>query len=205
MIEVLTGLGLAMSAGLNAYIPLLLLGLLDRYAPFVELSGPWAWLGNGWVLLVLAVLLVLEVGADKIPGVDHVNDLVQVLVRPVTGAVAFTAGATTMTPGNSAPSQITEGMLLPFLAGLVIALTIHLLKAGARSVLNWTSGGLAAPVLSTMEDVAAVVLAAAAILVPQLVTLLVLIGAGLGVWLYRLKRESSRRAAVSRSSTEAAP
>lgn len=37
--DILTGTGLAASAGLNAYIPLLTLGLLDRYTSVVNL-GP---------------------------------------------------------------------------------------------------------------------------------------------------------------------
>ena len=45
--EVLTGLGLATSAGLNAYIPLLCIGLLARYTDLITLPQSWHWLENG--------------------------------------------------------------------------------------------------------------------------------------------------------------
>ena len=80
--ELLTGFGLATAAGLNAYIPLLVIGLLSRYTDLINLPGTWAWLDNGWVLLILFVLLAIEFVADKIPAIDTVNDVVQTFVRP---------------------------------------------------------------------------------------------------------------------------
>ena len=54
--ELLTGFGLATAAGLNAYIPLLALGLLSRFTHLVTLPHGWAWLENGWVMTIVAVL-----------------------------------------------------------------------------------------------------------------------------------------------------
>lgn len=45
--ELLTGLGLASAAGLNAYIPLLAMGLLARFTNLVNLPHGWVWLENG--------------------------------------------------------------------------------------------------------------------------------------------------------------
>ena len=59
MLEFLTGSGLAAAAGMNAYIPLLLVGLLGRFTSIVELPSSWQWLENPWTLGVLAVLLVV--------------------------------------------------------------------------------------------------------------------------------------------------
>ena len=64
MLEFLTGTGLALAAGLNAWIPLVLLGALDRFTGLIELPAAWAWLANEWVLLILLVLLVLEFVAE---------------------------------------------------------------------------------------------------------------------------------------------
>lgn len=44
--ELLTGLGLATAAGLNAYIPLLALGLLSRFTDLVSLPHGYGWLEN---------------------------------------------------------------------------------------------------------------------------------------------------------------
>mgnify|MGYP001006988220 CR=1 FL=1 len=73
-VELFTGLGLATASGLNAYIPLLAMGLLGRFTNLVELPHPWAWLTNGWVIGIVAVLLVVEVVADKVPALDSIND-----------------------------------------------------------------------------------------------------------------------------------
>src|ERR1044072_2973255 len=91
--ELLTGIftafGLSASAGLNAYIPLLLVGLLARYTDLIHLNSPWDTLSNPWIVLMLCILVIIEMLADKIPAVNHLNDLVQTLVRPDAGAIAF--------------------------------------------------------------------------------------------------------------------
>ncbi|NNH24651.1 DUF4126 domain-containing protein, partial [Pseudokineococcus marinus] len=97
--ELLTGAGLASAAGLNAWLPLLLLGAAARWTDVVALPDGWAWLSEPGVLAVLAVLLVVEVLADKVPGVDHVNDALQTVVRPLAGGVAASAGTGGATAG----------------------------------------------------------------------------------------------------------
>src|SRR3954449_11801401 len=82
VLEALTGVGLATSAGLNAYIPLLAVGVFDRYTGLIDLPPSWQWLADGWVIAILALLLSIEVVADKVPVVDHVNDVIQTVVRP---------------------------------------------------------------------------------------------------------------------------
>ena len=86
--ELLTGFGLATAAGLNAYIPLLALGLLSRFTDLVTLPAGWSWLENGWVMAIVAVLLVVEIIADKIPALDSVNDTVQTFIRPTAGGTS---------------------------------------------------------------------------------------------------------------------
>jgi len=56
MLATLTGLGLSAAAGLNAYIPLLLVGVLARWTEVVTLPPDFAWIQNEWVLGAVAVL-----------------------------------------------------------------------------------------------------------------------------------------------------
>jgi len=95
--ELLTGIftafGLSASAGLNAYIPLLVVGLLAHYTNLLQLSSPWDTLSNPWIILLLCVLVIIEMLADKIPAVNHINDLIQTVIRPTAGAIAFAASA----------------------------------------------------------------------------------------------------------------
>lgn len=192
MLEILTGTGLAASAGLNAYIPLLTMGLLARYTGLIDLPGGWEWLSNGWVIGILAVLLAVEVVADKVPVVDHFNDVVQTVVRPTAGGLAFGAGSASQTVTVTDPgSFFSSHQWVPIAAGVAIALCVHGVKAISRPVVNATTAGVGAPVASTAEDFSSVVLSFMAILVP----ILVLIGIGLLIFaaILMMRRRRQRR------------
>ena len=200
MLEVLTGSGLAASAGLNAYIPLLLMGLLSRYTDLVELPSGWQWLGNGWVVLILAVLLAVEVVADKVPVVDHVNDVVQTVVRPTAGGLAFGAGAGSETVTVSDPDTFfSSHQWVPVVVGVLIALGVHLLKAAARPVINATTAGVGAPVASTAEDATSVIMSVVALLLPVLVLVFLVALVIFVPWLFRRRRERRRERAAARA------
>jgi Domain of unknown function (DUF4126) len=193
VLEALTGTGLAASAGLNAYIPLLTMGLLARYTDAINLPSGWQWLSNGWVVAILALLLAVEVVADKIPVVDHVNDIVQTVVRPTAGGLAFGAGSSSETVTVSDPGAFFGShQWVPVAAGVVIALCVHGVKAASRPVVNATTAGIGAPVASTAEDFGSVVLSLLAILLPVLVLLgLTLLVLG-GWWVIRRRRQRRR-------------
>lgn len=194
VLELLTGTGLAASAGLNAYIPLLLVGLLNRYTGLVELPSSWQWLSNGWVIAILAVLLAIEVVADKVPVVDHVNDAVQTFVRPTAGGLAFGAGATSETATVSDPGQFfSSNQWVPIALGVLVALVVHLVKAATRPVVNATTAGIGAPVASTAEDATSALMSVVAILLPVLV-LVLLAGLAIGAGALLRRRADRRRA-----------
>ncbi|MEV6487031.1 DUF4126 domain-containing protein [Actinoplanes sp. NPDC051633] len=189
MLEALTGTGLAASAGLNAYIPLLTMGLLARYSDLIDLPSGWQWLSNGWVVAILAVLLAIEVVADKIPVVDHVNDVVQTVVRPTAGGLAFGAGSSSQTVTVSDPgSFFGSHQWVPVAAGVLIALCVHGVKAASRPVVNATTAGVGAPVASTAEDLSSIVLSVLAILLPILVLLGLVLMIASAIWVFRRRR-----------------
>ncbi|WP_446216644.1 DUF4126 domain-containing protein [Micromonospora sp. IBHARD004] len=200
MLEVLTGSGLAASAGLNAYIPLLLMGLLARYTDLMDLPTGWQWLGNGWVILILAVLLAIEVVADKVPVVDHVNDVVQTVVRPTAGGLAFGAGSTSETVTVSDPDTFfSSHQWVPVVVGVLIALGVHLLKSAARPVINATTAGFGAPVASTAEDATSVVMSVVAILLPVLVLVFLVGLVAFLFWFLRRRKERRRERQAARA------
>jgi hypothetical protein len=202
LLELLAGTGLAAAAGLNAYIPLLLLGLAGRFVDFVELPAGWAWLENEWVLGIIGLLLVIEIIADKIPAVDTVNDWLQTIVRPSAGGIVFGTGASTETAAVTDPASFfASHQWVPIVTGIVIALAVHLLKAGARPALNALTFGAAAPVASAIEDFSSVVLSVLAILAPVLV--IVALG-GIIVGFVALFRRTAKRRAERRAAKSAA-
>jgi len=193
--ELLTGLGLATAAGLNAYIPLLALGVLSRYTDLVTLPPAWAWLENGWVLAIVAALLVIEVVADKIPALDSINDVVQTVVRPTAGGIVFGSGTAAATPAVTDPGAFAQsGQWVPVLIGVLVVLAVSLTKSAVRPAANVATAGVAAPVLSTVEDGVSLGLVVVAVLIPVVVLIAV---AALAVVGYRLLRRRRRRAAAA--------
>lgn len=174
--EILTSIfsafGLSASAGLNAYIPLLVIALVARYTDLIKLSSPWDTLTNPWVIGVLVILLVIEFFADKAPAVNHINDLIQTVVRPAAGAIVFAASADVITETNPVLSLIT---------GLLVAGGVHTVKSAAvRPAVTATTGGVANTPVSIAEDVFSTVLSILSTVLPILV---VVVFAILFLWL----------------------
>jgi Domain of unknown function (DUF4126) len=173
ILNVFTAFGLSSSAGLNAYLPLLVVALLARFTDLITLNPPWDALESWWVIGVLAVLLLIEMLVDKIPAVDSVNDVIQTFVRPVAGAVLFAASAGII--GEAHP-------VVAMICGLLVAGGVHAVKATARPVITGTTGGVLNPVVSVVEDVISLVVSILSILVPVLGLILLLLAI---IWLIR--------------------
>ncbi len=181
--SLLTGLGLAGAAGLNAYIPLLGVALLGR-AHLITLSSPFDALMHPVVIGVLVLLLALEVVVDKVPGADHVNDMAQTFVRPAAGAVLFLGG-------SGAAGQVPPLVLL--IAGLVTAFGVHATKAAVRPAVNVATLGVGAPVVSLVEDGISAVTTVVAVLLPVLVVLLLAAVLWVGLRFARRRRSEPPR------------
>lgn len=212
MFATLTGLGLSSAAGLNAYVPLLLVGLIARYTELLPLGAAWTWLEHPLTLIILVVLLVVEFAADKFPALDSVNDVVQTLVRPTSGGITFGAGASTVQwteiTGQASGAVADAGgpSWGPVVAGVLIALAFHLVKALARPVLNAMSLGLAAPVVSFAEDVVSFLTSLLAILLPVLILIVFPFMVLAGVWVVRRRRRlRAERRAGRRARRDQAP
>lgn len=175
MIELLTGIVLATAAGLNAYVPLLGLGLLAKFTSIVSLPDGWAWLSSDLMLIIVSVLLVIELFVDKVPMLDTVNDVLQTAIRPAAGGMVFAAGAGSETVAIDDPGLFNDrSVWMPIVAGIIIALIPHILKLISRPLINTVTGGAGASVASTLEDAGAVSLTLLAVVVPVLAFLLVI-------------------------------
>lgn len=195
MLEFFVGSGLAAAAGLNAWMPLLVLGLADRFLSVVQLPAAWAWLSSDVALWVVGALLVVEIVADKIPALDTVNDVIHSFIRPASGGIVFGAGATADTVRVSDPAAFfADSAWVPILTGVGIALAVHIAKASIRVLANSATGGIAAPVLSTIEDISSFTLAVLAIALPVLAVGAIL--AGVLAVVFGIRRLRRRRARI---------
>ncbi|WP_436496521.1 DUF4126 domain-containing protein [Actinokineospora sp. HUAS TT18] len=186
MLAALTGMGLSAAAGLNAYIPILVVGMLANFTDAVRLPNEFSWLGNGWVLGIVGVLLAAEFVLDKVPVVDSVNDTIQTAIRPASGGIVFSATAAAAEVDNS--TWMSEHPWVGWLLGIVTALIVHLMKSTARPVINASTVGLGGPVVSAVEDAGSVSLSFVAIFLPILVIVFLIALAFMVVWTYRKVR-----------------
>jgi hypothetical protein len=184
--ELLTGIfsafGLSASAGLNAYIPLLVIALVARFSNLLTLSSPWDALTNGWVIGLLVVLSLIEFFADKFPAVNHANDAIQTFVRPVAGAIVFAASAKVITDIHP---------VLSLAAGLLVAGGVHAVKSAAvRPAVTASTAGVGNIPVSIAEDLVATLLSILAAVAPVVITALVIM---ITVWvIYLFWRRAER-------------
>jgi hypothetical protein len=189
--ELLTGIfsafGLSASAGLNAYIPLLVIALLARFTDLVKLSHPWDTLTSWWVIGLLVVLSVIEFFADKFPAVNHINDVIQTFVRPVAGAILFAASAKVFSDVHP---------ILAMGAGILVAGGVHAVKSVAiRPAVTATTGGAGNIPVSIFEDLISTILSIISIVIPLLIAMLVILFSSWVVWW--LWRKANRIQATS--------
>lgn len=189
----LIGLGLAAPAGLNAWVPLLVLALSDRLTDKINLTQPYDFISSTGVILVLLVLLGIEIVVDKIPGFDHANDLVQSVFRPAAGAILLMA--TTNDRGVINP-------LVAMVLGLALAGAIHAVKTISRPAVTLSTGGLGNPIVSMIEDGVAVLASILAIVLPILSVISFVFFAVFIYWSYKAVRHLVRRSGTQIGATK---
>jgi hypothetical protein len=171
---IFSAFGLSASAGLNAYIPLLVVALLARFTDLIKLNHPWDVLTSWWVIGLLVVLSVIEFFADKVPAVNHINDLIQTFVRPVAGAILFAGSAKVISDVHP---------VLAMGAGILIAGGVHAVKSVAiRPAVTATTAGAGNIPVSILEDVISTILSILSIVIPVLIAMLVILFTSWIIW-----------------------
>lgn len=176
------GIALAATAGMRAFLPLLVLGIAARMGRF-EISEGYRWLTTDMALITFAVAVVAETLADKIPVVDHALDTVQTIVKPAVGTMVAAAMFVQLSPFHAT--------LLGLAVGGTVATGVHLVKAKVRVLSSLTTGTVLNPILSFVEDVVSTVIAAVAVIAPFLA--LLFIGTLFGFAFHRLHKRYHAR------------
>lgn len=179
----LSSLGLSSAAGLNAYIPLVLVGLMQHFG-LVHLAQPFDLLGNLWLLLGITVVGALDFVGDKIPGIDSAIHTFGGILNAAAGAVLFASN--THLIGHVDPN-------VSLLIGFLTAGTVQAGRTVIRPASTVTTGGLANPAISLAEDGASATLSVLAVFAP-IVAALMLLPLGYGgyrLWQYRTRRGHS--------------
>ena len=185
---IMSAFGLSASAGLNAYIPLLVVGVIAHYTSWIKLTSPYDLLANPWILILVSVLLIVEMLADKIPAVNHINDIIQTIFRPAAGAIVFAAASHVLT--NIHP-------VIALACGLLVAGSVHTVKSAAiRPAVTLTTGGAGNIPVSIAEDIVSTVLSILSIVIPVLVVVFLVIMVAFVIWWF-WRRANRRHQSVS--------
>jgi hypothetical protein len=181
--DIFTAFGLSASAGLNAYIPLLIVAFLARFTNLINLSPPWDTLTDWWVIGLLVILSIVEFFADKVPAINHISDLLQSFVRPAAGAILFAASAQIVTEVSPVLSMVL---------GILVAGSVHAAKSFAvRPAVTATTGTAGNIPVSMAEDVVSTILSIIAIVLPVLIVSAIIVITALIIWL--LWRKANRQ------------
>jgi hypothetical protein len=174
-------IALAASAGLRAWLPLLLASVLARLG-VLDLGPSFQFLASNQALFLFGVATAIELIGDKIPAVDHALDVIGTPLRPAVGALLAASVLGTV-------SDPLTSIVLGTAVGAPSALVPHAAKSALRATSTATTGGLANPLLSFLEDGISIGLFVLAVLVPVVVVLF------LGLTLFLASRWLRRRRA----------
>ncbi|MBC6980452.1 DUF4126 domain-containing protein [Caulobacter sp. 17J80-11] len=183
ILPALVGLGLAAACGLKTFLPLLMLAAAARFQLFgVALNDSFAWLASTPALVALALATALELAADKIPVLDHALSAVGTVARPAAGVLAAGSLFAHLDPATAALAGV--------IVGAPTAFAFNAAQGTARVASTATTGGLANPLFSLVDDALSFLTAAVAIVLPLLVLPLL----GVMLWLaWRVWRRANSR------------
>lgn len=162
---IIGGLALAATAGLRLFMPFLFVGGMARYAgtPTPEMLS-WTATDSGFLLLLTATLL--EILSDKIPVVDHVLDMGATFIKPAAGLFLPVALLQDTSPALAWSMGIA--------AGAPLAFGVHTTKAGTRVASSTATVGVGNPIISTLEDILAIVILVFTAVAPFVAALLII-------------------------------
>jgi hypothetical protein len=128
------------ASGINGYAVVVILGLLGRAGADDVPAG----LQRTDVLVAAAIMLAIDLVADKIPYVDSVWDTIHTAIRPTIGAIlgALLAGEA----GSLAQATAAA-------TGGLAALASHIVKAGLRAAVNTSPEPASNIAVSLAEDI----------------------------------------------------
>lgn len=162
--SILLGIGLAASVGFRIFVPLFALSLASHYG-IIPLNESWEWVGSLTAIITLGVATLVEILAYFIPWLDNLLDTIAVPLAAIAGTAVMVSTVSDLNP--------TITWALAIIAGGGTAAAIKGSTSTARLTSTATTGGLANPVVSTIETGTSVVMSIFSIFIPVLAIILV--------------------------------
>jgi hypothetical protein len=166
IISIFLGIGLSASVGFRVFVPLFALSLA-AYFNIWELNESWEWIGSLTAVITLGVATVVEIFAYYIPYVDNALDSIAIPLAAIAGTAVMVSTVADLSP------VITWALAI--IAGGGTAAAIAGSSGATRLASTATTGGIANPVVSTIETGTSVVMTVFSIFIPVLAFILVII------------------------------
>ncbi len=164
IISIFLGVGLAAAVGFRVFLPLLVLSLAGYY-DVIPLNESWQWVGSFTAVITMGVATLFEIFGYYIPWLDNMLDTIALPLATLAGTAVMVATVSDLSPAVT--------WALAIIAGGGTAAAIKGNTAAARLTSSTTTGGLANPILTTVETGTSIIMAIAAIFVPIIAFILV--------------------------------
>ncbi|MDP6856761.1 MAG: DUF4126 domain-containing protein [Candidatus Thalassarchaeaceae archaeon] len=173
LMAVSLGLGLAAASGFRVFIPPFLYGLSLRFDMLpisLPMTGLSEWMASDFGLIILGAAMLIEILGYYIPWIDNLLDT-------IASPAAILAGVLMMSSTLSDSNPMVQWGF-SIIAGGGVSGTVQIGTVATRAVSTATTGGLANPVVSTVEAGACLICTILALLLPIIALLLVIVLVG---------------------------
>lgn len=167
--SLLVGIGLSAACGLRLFIPPLVLSALSLYF-HIPIPQPLQWLGSEAAFFILLAATLFEIGAYYVPWLDHLLDTAAAPMAVIAGTLITGTFLNELDP--------VWRWSLALIAGGTAAGTVQSLSSVTRLASLGLTGGLANPMVATLENGMSLIISAVVIAFP-IITLVIL---GLVAW-----------------------
>lgn len=166
-LSICIGIGLSAACGFRIFVPLLCLSIAAHFgADHIHLAKSFAWIGSYPAMIAFAVATLVEIAAYYIPWLDNALDSAAVPIATVAGIFVTASVVTDIDP--------FWRWTMAVVAGGGIAASTQLATTKARATSSLTTGGLANPVVATVEAASSTVLSVLAVIWPIVALIAVL-------------------------------
>jgi hypothetical protein len=166
-LSICLGIGLSAACGFRVFVPLLCLSIAAHFgADHVHLAKSFAWIGSYPAMIAFAVATLVEIAAYYIPWLDNALDSAAIPIATAAGIFVTASVVADIDP--------FWRWTLAVIAGGGIAASTQLATTKARITSSVTTGGLANPVLATVEGISSTLLSVLAVIWPIVAFMLVI-------------------------------
>jgi hypothetical protein len=166
LLSICVGIGLSAACGFRVFVPLLVMSIASL-SGHLTLAHGFEWIGTYPALVAFSVATCLEIVGYYIPWVDHLLDTIATPAAMVAGTIVTASAVGDMSPFLKWTLAVIAGGSA---AGLVQGATVVTRAASTAS-----TGGLANPLVATLELIGSVVTSILALVVPVAAVALVLL------------------------------